>query len=112
MVIPTRKNAVTSSSHVEAEAPEWFGFSPSSSLEPAINKEDNEAMLQKKAKTFNLANQATVNMLWVLLLTIRMKMHGVLRFLTEFQVQTKIAKAYLATQQKEMEEMEEIPEKQ
>jgi len=49
-------------------------------------------------------------MLRVLLL-LRTKMHGVLGFLTEFQACAKIAKAYLASQQKEIEEMETVLER-
>jgi len=85
MVIPACKNAVASSSRVEAELPEWFGFSPSPSLEPAIDNEDNENTPRKRAKISNPATQVAVDTLWVSLLLMRTKMHGVLRFLTEFQ---------------------------
>jgi len=111
VVIPARKNAVASSSCVEAELPEWFGFSPSPSPEPAIDNEDNENTPRKRAKISNPATQVAVDTLWVLLLLMRTKMHRVLGFLTEFQVHAKIAKAYLASQQKEMEEMEMVLER-
>jgi len=108
VVIPARKNAVASSSRVEAELPEWFGFSLSPSPEPAI---DNEDTPQKRAKISDPATQAAVDTLWVSLLSMRTKMHGVLGFLTEFQARAKIAEAYLASQQKEMEEMETVLER-
>jgi len=41
----------------------------------------------------------------------RTKMHRVLGFLTEFQARAKITEAYLASQQKEMEEMETVLER-
>ena len=108
MVIPAHKNAVASSSRIEAELPKWFGFSPSPSPEPAIDNEDNEDTPWKRAKISDPATQAAIDMLWVSLLLMRTKMHGVLGFLTEFQARAKIAEAYLASQQKEMEEMETV----
>jgi len=111
VVIPACKNAVASSSRVEAELPEWFGFSLSPSPEPAIDNEDNEDTPRKRAKISDPATQAAVDTLRVLLLSMRTKMHGVLGFLTEFQAHAKIAEAYLASQQKEMEEMETVLER-
>ena len=103
VVIPTCKNMVASSSRIEAEVPEWFRFSLSPSLELVIDNKDNEAMPQKKAKISDPATQAAVDTLWISLLTMRVKMHSMLGFLTKFQAHAKIAEAYLATQQKEME---------
>ena len=107
------KNVVISSSHVGAELPKWFGFSssPSLSLELAINNENNEATPWKRAKISHLATQAAVDILQVSLLSMRTKMHGVLRFLTKFQAVVKIAEAYLVSQQKEMKEMETVLER-
>jgi len=111
MVIPVCKNAAACSSCIKAETPKWFGFSPSLSLELAINDEDNEATPWKRAKTSDPTTQVAIDTLQVSLLTMRMKMHGVLMFLTEFQAHAKISETYLASQQKVMEVMEMILEK-
>jgi len=102
------KATISSSSCIKAEVSKWFRFFPSPSLESAVNKEDDEAILHKKVKITDPATQAAIETLWVLLSKMRTVIHGVLEFLFKFQTYAKVITAYLVTQQEEMEEMETI----
>ncbi|KAI9569556.1 hypothetical protein HD554DRAFT_2170981 [Boletus coccyginus] len=87
---------VTSSSHVEAEEPDFFRFSPSP--EPNSDQEDDDTTPCKKAKISDPATHATIKTMKLVLPTIRMKMHEMLRFLTELQTHAKVAKTYITSQ--------------
>ncbi|KAI9463752.1 hypothetical protein HD554DRAFT_2175474 [Boletus coccyginus] len=108
MVIPMCKVLVISSSQVEAKVPNFFGFSPSP--ESSSDQEVNNTTPCKKAKILDSATHATIKTMKLVLLTMRMKMYGMLRFLTELQACVKVAKIYITLQQLEIEEMKVLLE--
>ncbi|KAI9459265.1 hypothetical protein HD554DRAFT_2177018 [Boletus coccyginus] len=122
VVIPARKAPVASSSRVEADVPNFFRFSPSP--EPDSNHKDDNVMPRKKryvpdclCKTKETVyssreaeEDAAIETMKLVLLTMRTKMHGMLGFLTELQACAKVAEMYISSQQLEMEEMEALLE--
>ncbi|KAI9570069.1 hypothetical protein HD554DRAFT_2170686 [Boletus coccyginus] len=108
MVIPVCKAPVALSSQVEADLPDFLGFSPSP--EPNSDHEDDDVTPHKKAKLADLAQDVAVETMKLALLTMQMKMHGMLSFLTKLQARAKVAKTYISSQQLEIEEMEVLLE--
>ncbi|KAI9573963.1 hypothetical protein HD554DRAFT_2166798 [Boletus coccyginus] len=96
------------SSRVEAKVSNFFGFSPLP--ESDSHQEDNDVMPYKKAKTLNPATHAAIKMMKLMLLTMRTKMHRMLRFLTKLQAHVKVAETYITSQQLEIEEMKALLE--
>ncbi|KAI9464258.1 hypothetical protein HD554DRAFT_2175318 [Boletus coccyginus] len=92
----------------QAAVPDFFGFSPSP--EPDSDHKDDDATPRKRAKTSDPARDAAVETMKLALLTMRTKMHGMLRFLTELQARAKVAETYIGSQQLEIEEMEALLE--
>ncbi|KAI9464335.1 hypothetical protein HD554DRAFT_2175130 [Boletus coccyginus] len=109
MVIPVCKAPVASSSRVEANLPDFLGFSLSP--ESDSDHEDDDTMPCKKVKLVDLAQDMAVETMKLVLLTMRMKMHGMLSFLTKLQACVKVPKTYISSQQLEIEEMEALLEK-
>ncbi|KAI9568362.1 hypothetical protein HD554DRAFT_2172447 [Boletus coccyginus] len=95
VVIPVYKALITSFSRVKADIPDFFRFFPL--LKPDSDHEDDDTMPCKKAKILDLAQHAAVRTIKLALLTMRMKMHGMLSFLTELQACAKVAKTYIGS---------------
>lgn len=109
MVIPMCKIPVISSSWVEANVFDFFEFSPLP--KPNSDHKDEDVISRKKVKTSDPAQHATIEMMKLALLTMRMKICEMLEFLTELQACTKVAETYISSQQLEIEEMEALLEK-
>ncbi|KAI9569542.1 hypothetical protein HD554DRAFT_2038187 [Boletus coccyginus] len=79
-------------------------------LYTSIDKEENKTPPCKKVKTLDLATQASVEIMKLIILTMSMKIYRILKFLSEFQAYIKMAEMFLASQQMEMDQMEALQE--